>query len=615
MGLPRRLPHIEGARGRALTGLYWLIALPTIVAVLFGLWFAARDMGHNVPSTAQFGFRTFTYGTTGHSIGAVGPEAARAGLRVGDRIVAIDGAPLAAGASEFAVGDRLSATAGANVRLALLGQDGKARDVRLERRSRWGGTDPASGVPVWLYVIIELLSKESFPVVMIAASLMLMRRRPNDPEARLFAFALLMLCLRAGSLWWWPGSPIPRAALQGWWVCGWIAALIAITGFPDGRFATRTGRWVAAALLVQLVVNAGAQAMAAVWGANRTVQTVGGLATLAILATAAGAGIAVIQRYRGTAPGAERQQIKWVVFGSCITVTALIALILIEMSGVNILTLRNPLLYLGVSLCAFASVTALPLGLIVSLLRFRLYDAEATISRSAVYAALTVSLLSIFAATEKLVETLGQQYFGGSLGTIAGGIGAALAAVMIAPLHRRLSDWSERRFQQGLVTLRTGLPLLMGDMRETASIDELARAALKRAEGSVRARHAALLIDGQIEGARHIDSGAVAAWLEGWTPREAEGLDCDRADRLFPMRVPLEADGCGRVGWLLLGPRPDGSFYGKDEREALASIADPVARAVAIVLRREASRTQFETRIGRLEAAIERLTARKGAPA
>ena len=73
------------------------------------------------------------------------------------------------------------------------------------------------------------------------------------------------------------------------------------------------------------------------------------------------------------------------------------------------------------------------------------------------------------------------------------------------------------------------------------------------------------------------------------------------------MRVPLEADGCGRVGWLLLGPRPDGSFYGKDEREALEEIADPIARAIAIVRQREGRQSAFETRIGMLEAAVARL--------
>ncbi len=48
------------------------------------------------------------------------------------------------------------------------------------------------------------------------------------------------------------------------------------------------------------------------------------------------------------------------------------------------------------------------------------------------------------------------------------------------------------------------------------------------------------------------------------------------------------------IGALLVGPRPDGSAPGKDEREALAEIADPVARAVQIVLTREAREAEAE---------------------
>jgi hypothetical protein len=71
-------------------------------------------------------------------------------------------------------------------------------------------------------------------------------------------------------------------------------------------------------------------------------------------------------------------------------------------------------------------------------------------------------------------------------------------------------------------------------------------------------------------------------------------------------------------GWILLGPRPDGSFYGKDEQEALSEIADPVARAVQIVLLREAREAEarraadatredmsaMSARISALEAAL-----------
>jgi len=60
--------------------------------------------------------------------------------------------------------------------------------------------------------------------------------------------------------------------------------------------------------------------------------------------------------------------------------------------------------------------------------------------------------------------------------------------------------------------------------------------------------------------------------------------------------APLRANGIGQVGWLLLGPRPDGSFYCKDERETLAVIAEPIARALATAMERERWDTERRTR-------------------
>ena len=261
-------------------------------------------------------------------------------------------------------------------------------------------------------------------------------------------------------------------------------------------------------------------------------------------------------------------------------------------------------------------------GLLISLLRYRLYDAEAAISRSIAYGALTVALLAIFAGTERVIELLGEEYLGHGFGVFAGGLAAAAAAAMISPLHHRVTHWAERRFQKHLWHLRRGLPLLVGDLRETAGLDGLASAVLDAVLKGVRARQAALLVGEKIEGARDVAIEDVEAWRGGWQPPAGDAIDSDRHDRLFPMRVPLDAEGHGRVGWLLLGPRPDGSLFGKDEREALADIADPVARAIAVVRAREAREARQERlnaahaeRLDRLDSLVSAWLATGGAVA
>jgi len=86
-----------------------------------------------------------------------------------------------------------------------------------------------------------------------------------------------------------------------------------------------------------------------------------------------------------------------------------------------------------------------------------------------------------------------------------------------------------------------------------------------------------------------------------------DGIDRDRSDTVFPVRVPLEAEGHGRVGWLVLGSRPDGSLFGKAERDTIEEIAEPVARAMQVALRRKEREAQYERRFAALERQIAKL--------
>jgi hypothetical protein len=76
------------------------------------------------------------------------------------------------------------------------------------------------------------------------------------------------------------------------------------------------------------------------------------------------------------------------------------------------------------------------------------------------------------------------------------------------------------------------------------------------------------------------------------------------------MRVPLYVDDVGLLGWLLLGPRPDGSFFNKEERETLLAIADPMARAMAIAFQREKAHGEWHREVGALRGMIDRLNDR-----
>ncbi|HEX8655845.1 MAG TPA: hypothetical protein VF693_11565 [Allosphingosinicella sp.] len=611
MKLPTALPMLTGRWFRFYRLTWFAMLALAVTGITAGAWAFYETGTEWDRSFYGAGLRVTTSGGEA-TVSPLGSESARSGIVPGSRLLAVDARPVSSrgdDAAMDALARALDGADGTELRLTIRAPDGGERVHRVVRGPQHlAEADRSAPMSYRARTMMNLCALVVTGLTMIVAAILLFRRRPGDPVVALLSLALLtLLSTFAVHL-------IPDLALAAT-VGGWLAAvglamlLLGMTVFPAGRFEPR---WSLLALPLLAVIGT-----RPLWP-DPLVPFVRAATVCALLLLLAAIG----RRYFLLPPGPQRQQIKWAMLGFAGFILLWLCRLAIAVidEGVTENRLHFVLLILGTLVLAF-SYMLLVLGLMVSLLRYRLYDADAAISRSAVYAGLTLTLVAVFAGTEKLVEALGQQYFGGSVGTASGAVAAGLAALLLVPLHHRLTGWAERRFQSGLLRLRRELPAMAGDLRETASLPELARAALDPICASVRASHAAVLIGPQVEAVRDVSVDETAGWLESAHLNEAvEELDCDRSDTLFPMRMPLKVrDGAVPVGWVLLGPRPDGSFYGTDEREALAEIADPLARAVQIVLlrgRRETElRAELDCRFAALEGLIEKLAPRRRRPA
>jgi hypothetical protein len=604
MKLPDALPSLRGRRGTIVRRCY--LALAVLVVLL--------TTGGNVsyvivglldqPAAAHYGIALDSDGANRPIVSEAWPEASARGVTQDSRIVAIEGAALGPRDTQFEAGRRLRA-AGAVLDLDLADATDKVSHHRIARIGEISGrTDPANGLTVFAHGAILFGESVVMSTFFLALSLLLFRRRPRDPEAILLAFGFLLLSLNDGYDVWLAeiGIRLPLAATN--WlensvgVIGFWCMLVGLCAFPDGRFVTRWSRFARLVPTTYVITNMATGFR--LWQ-FRFADYLTDVPIFIIVVTS------LILRYRRAPPGVERQQLKIAVFGGVVMVLAAVAAVVIDDATVaSRITLGGH--YVADHMLEDLKSAAFPIALLVSLLRYRLYDADAVISRSAGYAGLSLALVAIFACTEQLAQSLGQDYLGSRLGDFAGGLGAAAAAVMIAPLHRRIGDWTERRLRVSLAGLRQGLPLLVGDLREVSTPGTIAQAALEGVESGVRASHGAIVLGRDLLGIRDIDEGAVLTWLTTWTPPDGLAeLDSDRHDAQFPMRVPLRADGIGMIGWMLLGPRPDGSFYGKDEREVLAEVAGPVARALSISVERQARETATAQEFARLRSDIDAL--------
>jgi hypothetical protein len=432
-------------------------------------------------------------------------------------------------------------------------------------------------------------------VVLVAVAAILFRRRCRDPVAAMLSLAFLL---------WIISSSIDFAAASVWAAlvdrCRFLLFALALLLFPNGKWQPAWTRPTALTIVATFLLGI-AEALGLIASSLYLPIAIG--CVLAALA-------ALFARYRSTDPGVQKQQLKWVTLGLVVGIAFILsARGAAELAAGIIMPMIGTVAIEGLFQLG---IIVLALGFLISLLRYRLYDAEAAISRSAAYAGLTLALVGTFAASEAIIQTLGQRYFGSGVGDLSGGIAAAIAAVLLTPLHSRISHWAEQRFQHDLAVFKHQLPDLLATLSAGASVKRLAAAVLPRIEQAVQSTRLALLVDKRLVAAQGIDLNAARKLLKGWRqPASAELIGRDD-DEAFPLSMALRCPLGSVRGWLLLGPRPDGSFYGKDDVEALTAIAQPLERTLFQVAEREKDdrlrRAGWEAMSRALDSMNERLT-------
>lgn len=581
MKLPTALPRLKG-RWLAAYRVFWIfLFLSGLFALTWGGW-----MEKTLRDNSEAAMNGVGLAVVDDGLEPLGAAATAAGVTRKSELVAIDGVPAnwdLVGRAD-AIG-RLEGPAGSTVNVTLRSADGRVRDFVLTRSpDHLRAADIVAPMPqaarsllYWAMGVLEL-------ALSLVVVVLMFWRRPHDPVAALFSVGVLGFSVTTNIALLSPstlGLEISNGVGSASVFCFFLAMLV----FPGGRFDSRWV-WIGSALAVVWVVLS--------VDPNPLVFPL----SLTILGFCI---ISIGRRYFKASAGVERQQIKWTLLGVVVYVALISAAQgLAEVGQASDDAQFQLLADISSRVLGSVGSAAFLGGLLISILRHRLYDAETAISRSVSAGALTLAVVAVFAGAEKAIEVFGEQYLGGSLGNMAGALAAGLAAAVILPLHHGLSRWSEKRFQGALVRMRKNLPHDMDEMRDADTVACLSETAMRHAMAGVRASSAAVLV-------REGDDWTAAAQSEpggvAWRPEAGEaGLKLDRGDPVWPLRLALPAGGGTISGWLLLGPRPDGTLPGKDEREALEAIAEPVGRAIRVAQRRGAQEAAAAERFQRLEA-------------
>ena len=535
----------------------------------------------------------------------VGPQTEAAQIVPGDHIVTIygidmprsmpfDEKSLAEHGNDpayIAMVNLLNGSDEAEIPLTIRDPDGRVRDVTvITGEAHIDAGAKALGISPRLLSFIDLLQVLFYPFLLWAAWL-LHRRNSRDVVSSILSLAVLFsIGAEQPSSFFLATMGVPRSVNVAIFDLGNVLLLAGILLFPHGNLSWRVIGLIACLPLLMFLQGQPYQ-------------------TYLIFFMIIG-GLAMVRRLRQTASSDQRQQIRWALFGISTYGVLRCVSILADYLKWSTGSFGQQLLVEMAAGISFAlAVLLLQLGLLIALLRYRLYDAEFVIGRSVNFAVITLGLAAIFAAAGDALKQIVYNYSGNTNSEVPIIFAAALATIMVNPIQDRVQKWSEKRFQKNLYLLREDLPQSVRDMRENASLGEMLQQILVQVDRGVRAVRGAMVVNGSVMAVRGLTVDEVEEWRTSVFAQDYKNDICEASDRLFPIRAPLVPSSGDEepVGYLLVGPRPDGSIPSRAEQSAISEVSEEIARAIRTVIKREAREAQFVELIADNSRRIEAL--------
>jgi hypothetical protein len=272
------------------------------------------------------------------------------------------------------------------------------------------------------------------------------------------------------------GLPLASVAvlLTPLWAPALLLFPVVILLFPDGRLAARRWRWVLRAYVV-----AGALASAAVFAPAVTavarqdvrIDAAGNLISTGrphggLLAVAAPLGLGLILvivlsfvvhqvlSWR-RATGERRQQLKWLATGAAVTLVVVAASL-----GFSSTSVVGEILGIGLA--------ALPVGIGVGILKYRLYEIDRIISRTLAYAIVTGLLVGVYAGLVLLATQVLRFH-----SSVAVAMSTLAAAALFNPLRRWVQHAVDRRFNRARYDAGQTVTAFAARLKDAVDLDSV----------------------------------------------------------------------------------------------------------------------------------------------
>ena len=412
------------------------------------------------------------------------------------------------------------------------------------------------GLSTGFYAAYMLAAKTVCVLGFWVVGAVLFWRRPDDDRVVLF-FSFMLVTFGA-SVMVDPSADIrsARDLLSTFLsLLGYVSFFASFYVFPDAHFVPRWTRWPLIVLALYgaclLFSPDNSRLHPAAWP-----QLLVLLLVLGLFGTMA---FAQVYRYRRVSGPIERQQTKWVVFGSTAALTISVAWTLATEAFPTLLESGAPKIFyvLTEATVTNLSLFLIPLSIGIAILRYRLWDIDVVINRTLVYGALTAIVIGIYALTVGSLGTLLQVRGNFAVSLLAAG----LVAVLFQPLRNRLQRGVNR--------------LMYGERDDPYGV--LSR--LGRRLGTTLEPKAVLpTIVETVAGALKLPYAAIAMkQVDGFKTAAAYGSPTGE-QTILPLAYQGET-----IGQLILAPRAPGDQFTPADRRLLEDLAHNAEVAVHAV--------------------------------
>jgi hypothetical protein len=308
------------------------------------------------------------------------------------------------------------------------------------------------------FVAIEV----AFTAVSAAIGALIFWRRSEDRMALLVS---LMLLTFGGALpiplFTLDLSPVWTASARAVSFVGAASAILFFYVFPDGHFVPRWSRWlVLASIGVLAPTLLLPYSFLSLWQ-HPLLNALLSASIVGALVFAQG------YRYKRVSNLGQRQQTKWVVFGTVAALGGYGAFTALD------LLLQSALLASLLGNTAFFVLSLLiPISIAVAVLRHRLYDIDILINRTLVYGSLTATLVAVYVGSIVVLQGLVRALTGqeSQLAIVASTLAVA---ALFNPLRHGVQGFIDRRFYRRKYNATKTLEAFSAKLRDETDLDAL----------------------------------------------------------------------------------------------------------------------------------------------